>query len=115
MPTENKPAEPLPEVIRYIVNHSDRSERMVLASDYDAAQSELAALREELAELKALGPLPELGAYGVELSTQKWESIYQHAFELGGTNGGEFLLDESDINELISFSVELMRPQPTES
>jgi hypothetical protein len=122
MPTENKLIQSLPEVKRwqlkgFIPGVEGESEAVfrpvvVLASDFDAVKSELAVLREELEEMKELGALPAPGPYGIELPEQTWDSIRQHAFELGGTDGGDYALDDSDLNELISFTVELMRRQP---
>jgi hypothetical protein len=122
MPTENNTSHPQPEVKRwqlkgFIPGVESESEAVfrpvvVLASDFDALKSELAVLREELEELKELGALPAPGPYGIELPEQTWASIRQHAFELGGTDGGDYAFDDSDLNELISFAVELMRRQP---
>lgn len=80
--------------------------------EYDRAVNKVDALVESLTVACAGVPvdgvkdpmaLPDLGPYGVELSAQVWDQIHQRAFELGGTDSGDYHLEASDINELISF------------
>jgi hypothetical protein len=77
------------------------------------------AFMDQLAEVdNAPVVLPDSGPYGVELPAQTWDQIHQHAKELAecakDSSDVTCELSESDINELISFAVELMRPKPAE-
>lgn len=47
-------------------------------------------------------PRIQFGAYGVELTGNQWDQINQAAFELGGTDDGEYCLAPEDLSDLVS-------------
>lgn len=65
------------------------------------AQERLKEIEAALEEPPAQ-PRIEFGAHGVELTSLQWDRIHQIAFELGGTDSGNYLLSPEDINELVT-------------
>ncbi|MGN8346316.1 hypothetical protein ACLEJQ_22205 [Pseudomonas sp. SMV71] len=73
MPTGNDP-------LRYIVNHSDRSERMVLAADFDRVVAENQALQQRLTT--ADQRIDELEGLVADITKRHWSVEFDLPFDL---------------------------------